>query len=106
MNAVSHESTFSIQNTYDVTTWDSYPVILGGKSSIENFFNDPRVKEKLHAPQEVYWTGCIEGAGRRLREGRRILTSLLENDTPMSTVPYLAEMLDAGTEFPLLCMNS
>ena len=84
------------QNTYDVTTWDSYPVILGGNSSIENFYNDPRVKEKLHAPEDVHWMGCIPGAGRRrLQKGRRSL-SLLEHDQPMSTVPYLAEMLDAG----------
>ncbi|CAB9499247.1 Pheromone-processing carboxypeptidase KEX1 [Seminavis robusta] len=82
-------------NAYDVTTWDGYPVILGGNSSIENFFNDPRVKEKLHAPEDVFWRGCIPGAGRRLQEARRFL-GLLENDQPMSTVPYLAEMLDGG----------
>ena len=87
----------STQNTYDVTTWDSYPVILGGKSSIKNFFNNPRVKEKLHAPHDVYWTGCIKGAGRRLGHGSCILTLLFDHDTPISTVPYLAKTLDAGT---------
>ena len=47
-------------NAYDVTTWDGYPVILGGNTStIDNFFNDPRVKEKLHAPKDVQWQGWI-----------------------------------------------
>lgn len=55
------------------------------------FFNDPRVKTALHAPLNVHWAGCIPGAGRRRRK-----LSLLEHDQPESTLPYIAELLDAG----------
>jgi carboxypeptidase C (cathepsin A) len=80
---------------------------LGGSSSVEEFFNKPEVKEILHAPASTYWQGCIPGAGRRRlnrREKveqnrgvmRRLIASLLENDRPESTVPYIAELLDGG----------
>ena len=100
-------------NTYDVTTWDPYSMITHGDTALERFYNDPRVKEKLHAPTDVEWRGCIEGAGRRRRHrsrqrrtweqsavnaipaGRRDLL-LLDHDRPISTAPYLAELLDGG----------
>ena len=98
-------------NAYDVTTWDSYDALLWGNNSIVRFFNDPRVKEKLHAPQDVVWQGCIPGAGRRRRRlvedessssrGHRGL--LLDHDQPVSTVPYMAELLDDGV--PVLIYN-
>jgi len=89
-----------------VTTWDPYAIILGGESSVEDFFNKPRVKEVLHAPAETYWLGCIPGAGRRRLQRRQeqtprgllrhLMSSLLINDQPESTVPYIAELLDGG----------
>jgi hypothetical protein len=80
---------------------------LGGSSSVEEFFNNPTVKEVLHAPAATYWQGCIPGAGRRRLNGRekiqenrglmrRLIASFLEHDRPQSTVPYIAELLDGG----------
>lgn len=90
-------------NTYDATTWDPYGVILDGNTTFNLFFNDPRVKEILHAPLETEWAGCIPGAGRRRRlmpsslPGQRHHRGLiLEQDRPISTIPYMAELLDAG----------
>jgi len=36
--------------------------------------------------------GCIPGAGRR----RRLVADLLSQDRPISTLPYIAELLDGG----------
>jgi len=79
-------------NQYDVTTWDPYTTILPGNTTIQNFFNNKDVKRVLHAPEHVKWLGCIPGAGRR----RRLVASLLEQDRPVSTLPYIAELLDGG----------
>ena len=78
-------------NTYDVTTWDKYPVLTSEDTvtTFELFFNDERVKEALHAPSAVQWRGCIPGSGRRRR---RLM--LLDNDRPISVAPYLAELMD------------
>jgi hypothetical protein len=60
------------------------------------FYNNPKVKEALHAPMDdTYWLGCIPGAGRRLEEALPGQI-LLANDVPESTVPYVAELLDDG----------
>jgi len=40
----------------------------------------------------VKWLGCIPGAGRR----RRLVADLLAQDEPVSTLPYIAELLDGG----------
>jgi carboxypeptidase C (cathepsin A) len=81
-------------NTYDVTTWDTYPILLHPNSTFSRLFNDPRVQKALHVPNnDVTWQGCIPGAGRRLEEelpGKL----LLAHDTPESVVPYVAELLD------------
>ena len=85
-------------NTYDVTTWDTYPVVDIGKnpnmkSTYNRFFYDPKVQKALHAPQGAAWHGCMPGAGRRLEEelpGKLLLV----HDKPESVVPYVAEMLD------------
>ena len=109
-------------NTYDVTTWDNYPAVghpEDGNNTFERFLNNPKVKDALHAPQEIYWRGCIPGAGRRLKKAltgqrrrrrqRRNVSSddeaivesdpsqtgLLAQDRPVS-VPYVAELLDAN----------
>jgi hypothetical protein len=47
--------------------------------------------------EHPYWAGCVPGAGRRRRLERRNQRDLavLENDRPLSVVPFLAELLDA-----------
>jgi hypothetical protein len=79
-------------NTYDVTTWDTYPVLDSDDThtTFARFFNDDLVKEALHAPADVEWRGCIPGAGRRRL--RRL--ALLDNDRPLSVAPYLAQLMD------------
>jgi len=81
-----------------VTTWDTYDVLLGLNNSVAFFFNDPRVKKKLHAPENTLWRGCIPGAGRRRRRRRRLhqdqRSLMLEQDRPESAAPYIAELLD------------
>jgi len=93
-----------MQNVYDVTTWDPY-AILAGDNSINHFYNNPVVKDKMHAPVNAYWLGCIPGAGRRLLvvqqdeskgRHRELMASLLIHDAPISTIPYVAELLDGG----------
>lgn len=85
-------------NTYDVTTFDTYPVIdidPNHPTTINTFFNDARVKEALHAPRDILWRGCVEGSGRRRLLGRRGLL-MLDHDRPESTAPYLATLMDEG----------
>ena len=86
----------NLPNVYDITTWDPYAV-LSGNNSMSLFYNNPVVKEIMHAPPDTFWRGCIPGAGRRrLRDHRNLMASLLINDKPVSTVPYIAELLDGG----------
>ena len=83
-------------NTYDVTTWDKYPVLDhrdNPNSTYITFYNHPKVKKALHAPMDTVWHGCMLGAGRRLDDelpGKL----LLAHDKPESVVPYVAELLD------------
>jgi len=82
-------------NAYDVTTWDTYPVLDDPNSPYMHFYNDPAVKKALNAPEETTWHGCIPGAGRRrLEEDPLPGKLLLAHDTPISVVPYVAELLD------------
>jgi carboxypeptidase C (cathepsin A) len=81
-------------NTYDVTTWDTYPVLDDPNSPYTLFYNDPAVKKALNAPEETIWQGCIPGAGRRLKEDLLPGKLLLAHDVPISVVPYVAELLD------------
>lgn len=72
-------------------------LIPGG--SLSSFFNDPTVRNSLNAPsieEHPYWSGCVPGAGRRRRLERRNQRDLvvLENDRPLSVVPFIAELLD------------
>ena len=63
--------------------------------TISSFFNDPDVRNSLNAPsldEDPYWSGCVPGAGRRRRLKRDLL--VLENDRPLSVVPFIAELLD------------
>lgn len=91
-------------NTYDVTTWDKYPILFDDNSTIMRFYNDPKVKKALHAPMNVTFHGCIPGAGRRRRSRRRMSEQdaplpgklLLAHDKPESVVSYVAELLDGA----------
>ena len=99
-------------NTYDVSTWDMYPVLLGRNGTIDNFFNNPEIREAIHAPTNVMlWEQCIPGAGRRRLsvddEGETTMADvdaemphptdrmlMLEDDRPLSVMPYISELLD------------
>ena len=99
-------------NTYDVTTWDSYPVLLGRNGTIDNFFNNPEIRRAIHAPADfAAWEQCIPGAGRRrlgIDVDERGKTTeddtatfhptdrmlLLEDDRPLSVMPWISELLD------------
>jgi hypothetical protein len=109
-------------NIYDVTTFDAYGTLSHVKngtiedSTNSRFFNNARVKQALNAPDETLWMGCIPGAGRRryLRAKEPVSPQendaadfiyevppeyypsepLLEQDRPISTAPYIAELLD------------
>ena len=96
---------------YDVTTFDKYDLINAANSTIEGFFNNPRVREALNVPKNAgSWSGCIPGAGRRRRRNLLELASkgdfhrrlhLLDYDEPVSMAPYMAELLD-DAEIPVL----
>lgn len=78
-------------NIYDVSTWDGYPVLLSLNGTLANFFNLPEVQKKIHAP-DIYWEACVPGAGRRRLKERSL--HLLDNDKPVSVMPYVADLLD------------
>ena len=65
--------------------------IQPGNTTIQNFYNNKHVQRALHAPEDIQWYGCIPGAGRR-----RLVADLLAHDEPVSTLPYIAELLDGG----------
>jgi len=100
------ESSFRSPNPYDITTFDLYPVLFGTNTTIDEFFNNPKVKMALNAPVDVFWEGCIPGAGRRRRnladteeEGTPLPGELLlAHDKPESMTPYIAELLDDGIQ--------
>merc|ERR1712194_214227 len=76
---------------YDVSTFDAYPDVLDADGTISRFFNDPVVRESLNTPSDHgFWSACVPGAGRRRLEGKIVL----DNDKPLSVVPYIAELLD------------
>mmetsp|Transcript_10256 Transcript_10256/g.22808 ORF Transcript_10256/g.22808 Transcript_10256/m.22808 type:complete len:613 (-) Transcript_10256:224-2062(-) len=87
---------------YDVTTNDAYPAVLNKGGTISNFFNDPVIRESINAPslqEHPYWLSCVPGSGRRRRlerahhkSSRKLL--MLDNDRPLSVVPYISELLD------------
>jgi hypothetical protein len=67
----------------------------------EAFYNSPEVKEALHVPTDHYWHGCQAGSGRRrMMEHRRLY---MDEDRPISVVPYIGELLDEG--IPVLVYN-
>jgi carboxypeptidase C (cathepsin A) len=82
-------------NTYDVTTFDTYPVLNSNNpdGAFMRFYNSPAVQKALNAPP-TDWRGCIPGSGRRL-SSRRLF--LLDEDRPTSTAPYLATLMDEGS---------
>jgi hypothetical protein len=56
------------------------------------------VKDALHAPKHIEWRGCVPGSGRRRRleqlQRHKHRQLYLTQDQPISTVPYIAELLD------------
>ena len=93
-------------NAYDITTWD--PNVDQVTFTSEAFFNDPFVKDALHVlNKDHYWHGCQAGSGRRRRlneaaehQHRKLY---MDNDRPLSVVPYIAELLDEG--IPVIVYN-
>lgn len=78
----------------------------------EAFFNDPFVKDALHVQnKDHYWHGCQAGSGRRrllkgsngLMEDHPHRKLYMDNDRPLSVVPYIAELLDEG--IPMIVYN-
>jgi hypothetical protein len=63
-------------------------------STLDYFYNNPLVKEALHAPKHIEWRGCIPGSGRRRRLEEQHRQLYLTQDQPISIVPYIAELLD------------
>jgi len=90
-------------NAYDITTWD--PNVDQVTFTTEVFFNRPEIKKILHAPENITWHGCRQGEGRRrLMAGNSQLRRLyMDNDRPLSVVPYIAELVDA--DIPVLVYN-
>ena len=86
-------------NAYDITTWD--PNVDQVTFTSEAFYNQEIVKTALHAPMDVTWHGCRQGEGRRRMLKERLL--YMVNDRPLSVVPYVADLLDAG--IPVLVYN-
>jgi len=97
---------------YEVTTYDTYPALMEQGGTISRFFNDPDVRESLNAPSLIehpLWLACIPGSGRRRRlessdhhNERGLL--YLDNDKPLTVVPYIAELLD-DAEIDILLYN-
>jgi carboxypeptidase C (cathepsin A) len=92
--------------TYDVTTYDAYPGVLNKGGVIANFFNDADVRTALNVKsieEQPLWLSCVPGSGRRRnlkgysthshQNDQRDLI-LLQDDQPLSVVPYIAELLD------------
>lgn len=108
-------------NAYDITTWD--PNVDQITFTSEAFYNRPDVKKMLHAPQNITWHGCRWGEGRRRHRSRQLLVGqngdnlhlhsqverpharrlYMDNDRPLSVVPYVAELVDAG--IPVIVYN-
>lgn len=61
------------------------------------FYNNPRVKKAINAPDGIVWRGCIPGSGRRRLQkehAQRERKLYLQQDRPISMMPYIAELLD------------
>lgn len=82
-------------NAYDVTTWD--PNVDQVTFTSEAFYNNPDVKAALHVHTDKKWHGCGAGVGRR---GRKLY---MDNDRPLSVVPYIADLLEM--DVPVLVYN-
>jgi serine carboxypeptidase-like clade IV len=89
-------------NAYDISTWD--PNVDQVTFASEVFYNNAVVKAALHAPEGIVWHGCREGGGRRRKlseeQHRRLY---MDNDRPLSVVPYIADLVDDG--IPVLVYN-
>lgn len=87
-----HDQILNGPNTYDVTTWEIYHAPFSENGTITRFLNNEAVRQVLHAPRFVgtgdeEWAVCIPGSGRR----RKLL---LDNDRPLTMLPYMTTLLD------------
>jgi hypothetical protein len=88
-------------NAYDISTWDANVDQITFASEV--FYNTDEVKQSLHAPMNITWHGC-QGMGRRRLQVEHAHRRLyMDNDKPLSVVPYVAELLDAG--IPVVVYN-
>jgi len=85
-------------NAYDVTTWDTYDILDNVDGTMARFFNNPAVQDALNIKPRRHWVECMAGAGRRRLDESDDLPGkiLLAQDQPISVVPWMAELLDAG----------
>jgi hypothetical protein len=61
-----------------------------------NLSTTTRVKKAINAP-DIIWRGCIPGSGRRRLQqehDQRVRQLYLQQDRPISMMPYIAELLD------------
>ena len=78
-------------NTYDVTTWDTYPILNSDRipyGTFMNFFNTQAVQHALHAPTNITWRGCIPGSGRRRNRSRRRKLEVDSNERRNGSLRY------------------
>lgn len=106
-------------NIYEYSTWDEYAAADGDDGTVSMFYNNLKVQEALNVPKHQRgphhkWQGCIpeiDPSDRRLasadvsaltggepeifntmsRQRRRLF---MDNDTPWSVTPYIAQLLD------------
>mmetsp|Transcript_5224 Transcript_5224/g.9273 ORF Transcript_5224/g.9273 Transcript_5224/m.9273 type:complete len:697 (+) Transcript_5224:32-2122(+) len=109
-------------NIYEYSTWDAYEAADGEDGTVSRFYNNLKVQEALNVPPhrrgpKHLWQGCIpepDPADYRRRlsssESSDLLAVLgdnktstsmmghrrlfMDNDTPLSVLPYIAELLD------------
>jgi hypothetical protein len=105
-------------NLYEYSTWDPYAAGEGDTGTVGSFYNNIDVQKALHVSahqQGMHWQGCIPELDpvddrRRLSRQNSLDSShsqpkegmdstahrrlFMDNDTPWSVVPYLAQLLD------------
>jgi len=104
-------------NIYEYSTWDPYAAGEISTGTVGAFYNNIEVQRALNVPKHIQgkgWEGCIPESDemdvrRRLSKSassrRKLKTNVtkvtqshrklfMDNDTPWSTIPYLAQLLD------------
>ena len=100
-------------NLYEYSTWDAYAAGEGDTGTVGSFYNNVEVQKALNVPEHLlgmHWKGCIpeladmDGRRRLSKEATPSQSTMdaehphrklfMDNDTPWSVVPYLAQLLD------------